>query len=49
MGIRPIQQEVREDGMKVRVADDIGIGGIVIRPLYGLRPLGMMPMSFKTF
>ena len=48
MGIRIRRQEVGEDGMKVEVADEIGIGGIFIHQLYGPRPLGMRPMPFMT-
>ena len=48
MGIRMRQQEIGEDGMKVEVAEEGGIGDIVIRPFYGLRPLGRRHMPFKT-
>ena len=42
------QQEVGEDGMKMKVLEEIGIGGILISPFYGLSPLGMRPMTFTT-
>ena len=42
------QQEVGEDKTKVEVVEEIGIGGIVIRPLYGKRKLRMRPMPFAT-
>ena len=48
MGRRIRQLEVGEEGMKVEVAKERGIGGIVIRPFYGTRPLEMMPMPFTT-
>ena len=35
--------------MKVEVAEEIEIGGIVIRPFYGPRLFGMRSMSFTTF
>ena len=48
MGRRIRRQEVEEGGMKVEVAEERGIGGIVIHPFYGPRPLGMRPMQFTT-
>ena len=46
MGRRIRRQEVGEDGMKVEVAEERGIGGIVIRPFYGPRLLGIRHMPF---
>ena len=34
--------------MKLEVAEERGIGGIVIRPFYGPGALGMRPMPFTT-
>ena len=48
MGRKIRRQEVGEDGMKVEVAEERGIGGIFIRPFYGPRPLGIRPMQFTT-
>ena len=48
MGKRIRQQEVGEDRTKVEVAEERGIGGIVIRHFYGQRTLGMRPMPFAT-
>ena len=46
MGIRIRQQDIGEDGMKVEVSEERVIGGVVIRPFYGPRPLGIRPMQF---
>ena len=46
MGRKIRRQEVGEDGMKVEVAAERGIGEIVIRNFYGLRLLGIRPMPF---
>ena len=35
--------------MKLEVAEERGIGGIFIRPLYVPRALGMRPMPFTAF
>ena len=45
---RRIRQYLGEDGMKVEVAEEIGIGGISMRPFYGTRPLGIRPVPFTT-
>ena len=42
------REEVGEDGMKVEVAEERGIGVIVICPFYGKRPLGMRPIPFTA-
>ena len=47
-GRRIRRQEVGGDGMKVGVTEERGIGGIVICPFYGPRPLGTRPMPFTT-
>ena len=48
MGRRIRRHGVGEDVIKVEVAEERGIGGIAIGPLYGPRPLGMRPMPFTT-
>ena len=48
MGRIITEQEVEEEGMKVDVVEERGIGGIAILPFYGPKPLGMRPMSFRT-
>ena len=45
-GRRIRRQDVGEDGMKVEVSEERVIGGVVIRPFYGPRPLGIRPMQF---
>ena len=42
------QQKVGYEGMKMGLAEEIGIGAIVLRPLYGPKPLEIRPMSFTT-
>ena len=41
-------QELGEDKMNVEGSEERGIESIVIRPSYGLRPLGVRPMPFTT-
>ena len=48
MGRRRRLHEVGEDGMKVEVAEERGVGGIGIHPFYGPKPLGMRPRPFTT-
>ena len=47
-GRRRIRYEVGEDGMKVGVEEEIGIGGISIHPFYGLSPLGVRHVPLMT-